>query len=250
MNAHLTNLSICGAEKHYCSDAEIAVPALPERTEHYVPVSHTQVLDLVRKEASNNGLEILQEVHSLAREGKRYFGMMQVQSAQFNEPDLGFVIGIRNSYDKSIPASIACGNQVFICDNLMFNGDVKLGRRHTLNVWADLPRIVSEGVTAITKRWTKQINRLSAYKVAPVGDRMADSFIVDTFRTGILGQTQIADVIEAWYEPPHKEFEARNAYSLHNAFSEAWKRQRPDTLIAPSNVLHQKLDEIAGFSAN
>ena len=246
--SHLTNLSICGGEKRYCEEAEILAPTLPQRTDHYVPVSHMEVLDLVRKEVATNGLDILQSVHSLARKGQRYFGLMQVQSAQFNAPDLGFVIGIRNSYDKSIPASIACGNQVFVCDNLMFNGEVVLGRRHTLNVWNDLPRIVADGVRAITKRWKVQTDRLTHYKASPFGDRMADSFIVDVFRKGLLQQTQIADVIRAWYEPPHKEFEARNAYSLHNAFSEAWKNQRPDTLIKPSVVLHRELDLLTGFS--
>ena len=248
MSIHKVNLGICGHEKIYCPAEAITVPALPEQTDHYMPVSHLKVLTLLREQVAVNGLDIVQEIHSLARNGQRYFGMMQVHSANFDNPEMGFVIAVRNSYDKSLPASIACGNSVFLCDNLLFNGEVVLGRRHTLNVMNDLPNLIARGVSTIADRWVVQEDRFNAYKATPFGDRMADAFIVSMFReSGILKKTQIADVLDAWYEPPHAEFEARTAYSLHNAFSEAWKSQRPETLVKPSAVLHRKLDELAGF---
>ena len=34
-------------------------------------------------------------------------------------------------------------------------------------------------------------------------------------------------LVEAWENPPHVEFEARNGFSLYNAFTHAMKRQSP-----------------------
>ena len=45
-----------------------------------------------------------------------------------------FVVGVRNSHDKSFPAGLVIGASIFVCDNLSFSGEVKLARKHTVHV--------------------------------------------------------------------------------------------------------------------
>jgi hypothetical protein len=42
-----------------------------------------------------------------------------------NPEDFGLVAGVRNSHDKSFPASLVLGASMFVCDNLSFSGEVK-----------------------------------------------------------------------------------------------------------------------------
>ena len=37
--------------------------------------------------------------------------------------DYSLVLGLRNSHDKTFPASLALGSQVLVCDNLSFFGE-------------------------------------------------------------------------------------------------------------------------------
>src|SRR4051812_22884309 len=40
-------------------------------------------------------------------------------------------VGIRNSFDKSLPLGFVAGNRVFVCDNLAFRSDLSVKRKHT-----------------------------------------------------------------------------------------------------------------------
>ena len=61
---------------------------------------------------------VANEAHALWSDGLRYFGLLEVTNGAAHD-DYGLVIGLRNSHDKSFPASIALGSGVFVCDNLV-----------------------------------------------------------------------------------------------------------------------------------
>jgi hypothetical protein len=58
------------------------------------------------------------EAHGLTRDGRRYFGLLQVANGT-NPDDFGLVVGVRNSHDRSFPASLVLGAACFVCDNLV-----------------------------------------------------------------------------------------------------------------------------------
>ncbi len=89
----------------------------------------------------NNGLIVGTQAHSLSHNNNRYFGLMEVKR-QVNDPDYCWVVGVRNSHDKSFPAGITAGASVFVCDNLSFSGEVKLARKHTRFITRDLPTLL------------------------------------------------------------------------------------------------------------
>jgi len=236
------NLSIYGKDRKYVPEGTLASVALPEATDSYAPVGHKTLLDMIRSHAERSGLRIMQEVHALARKGQRYFGLMQVQYDRLPDSDLGFIIGIRNSYDKSIPASIACGCSVMVCSNMAFSSEVVLGRRHTVNVMRDLPSMIASGLVAIMGDWGKQIDRFGMYRTRDIGDLEAHDIIAEAYRAGAVSPKQVANVIDQWHTPNHPEFMDRNVYALHNAFTEVWKQNLPEIVLANSAALHPLLD--------
>jgi len=78
------------------------------------------------------------------------------QRAESDE-DCCWVLGLRNSHDKTFPAGITAGASVSVCDNLSFSGEVKLARKHTTHITRDLPRLVQSAVGKLMDRWHHRI---------------------------------------------------------------------------------------------
>ena len=54
-----------------------------------------------------------------------------------------YVLGFRNDNKLRFPAGMVLGVGVFVCDNLCFNGEVQLRRKHTRHIKRDLPPMIS-----------------------------------------------------------------------------------------------------------
>jgi hypothetical protein len=61
----------------------------------------------------SNGLSVVNQAHSLTHDGLRYFGLMAIQNGVIHR-DYAWVLGLRNSHDKTFPAGIVAGANVFI----------------------------------------------------------------------------------------------------------------------------------------
>lgn len=244
----LVNLRMAyGPKSRPASFEELSIPKVPEQTDSYVPVPHNQFVEMVKGELAEANLNVVQESHILWRNGQRYFGLMQVNNPQIDSADSAMIVGLRNSYDKSLPAMIASGNQVFVCDNLSFAGEIVLGRKHTKNIFDDLSNLVKGAMGILFKHWKQHFARVDAYKNVELGDLQAHDLIAKSFLLGAISKTQVADVIEQWHKPNHPEFNDRNLFRLHSAFTETWKG-RLDLLPSNSRLLHSELDKVAGFN--
>jgi hypothetical protein len=64
-------------------------------------------------------LSIVNQHTVLTHDRLRYFGLMEIQNGVIHQ-DYAWVLGLRNSHDKTFPAGIVAGANVFVCDNLRF----------------------------------------------------------------------------------------------------------------------------------
>jgi len=246
--SHLVNLRLAYGPKSTPVDfGGLSVPALPARTESYVPVGHGELVEMVKRELNGANLDIVQESYVLWRNGQRMFGLMQVNHPDHDSPEDAMIVGIRNSFDKSLPAMITSGNQVFVCDNLVFNGEIVLGRKHTKNIFGDLAGLVKGAMDVLFKHWAVHAQRIEAYRNRDICDSEAHDLIARAFLGGAIAKTQVADVITQWSKPNHPEFKERNLLALHSAFTETWKG-RLDLLPSNSKILHREFDGVAGFA--
>lgn len=119
---------------------ELAMIPLPEKTDSYHPLAH---LDFVY-ELTNMSRKLIGDVGipkiSIAKEGNRMFGILPISVGKTDEYE--FALGFRNSYDKSMTAGVCFGNRVFVCDNLAFNGNITIMRKHTKNMANDLTSLL------------------------------------------------------------------------------------------------------------
>ena len=214
----------------------------PPADDTWFPIPHALLLETVQSQLGGLGLKVVSEAHALARDGQRYFGLLQVVNGK-EDNDYGLVLGLRNSHDKSFPAALAVGSSVFVCDNLAFSGEIKIGRKHTRHIERDLPGLTATALGRLGALRVRQDQRIAAYKTSELSDSDADHIILTAFRSRALNVQRIPDVVREWFEPRHPEFakDGKTAWRLFNAFTEAYKG-RLDTLPGNTQKLHAILD--------
>lgn len=242
------NLTLhCGA--HAVEIEQVSAVRTPEPTASWQPIPHDQLIRQVETTLEATNLRIGTTAHSLTRDGMRYFGLMEVHNRQADSNDYCWVLGLRNSHDKTFPAGIVAGASVFVCDNLSFSGEVKFARKHTRFINRDLPQLVERAVGRLMEKWHDQDQRLAAYRQCEIGDRGAHDLIIRATDVGVCSNRLIPSVLHEWRNPRHAEFAARNAWSLFNGFTEALKSLSLAELPCRTQALHALLDVHVGLTS-
>lgn len=234
----------CGASA--VARTRVAGVPTPKPTLTWQPIPHTVLIDQVQLALSGAGLRVVGQAHSLTHDGSRYFGLLEVRNGAVH-PDYTWVLGLRNSHDKSIPAGLVAGGSVFVCDNLSFSGEIKITRKHTRFILLDLPRLIGGAVERLIGEFRHQDQRIAVYKGKTVTDRSAHDLIIRSVDAGACTNRQIPAVLKAWREPPHDEFAPRNLWSLFNSFTEVQKGNLNE-LPSRTESLHRLLDSFVGLN--
>src|SRR3954468_18746666 len=230
----------CGAKNVPRSTVEKA--STPAASATWVPVPHGRFLEQVETTISGNGLAVVNQAHALWNDGARYFGLLEVANGESHD-DYAIVIGLRNSHDKSFPASIAMGSAVFVCDNLAFSAEVTIARRHTRYIERDLPRIVHTAVGRLADMRGQQDERIRSYKETELSDSTAHDLVIRAVDANVLPVTQVPAVLQEWRKPSHEEFAAgKTLWRFHNAMTEVWKGRNLAALPRRSQALHGLFD--------
>lgn len=230
--------------------AQVDLVKTPRKTETWHPIPHKRFIDGVIESLDRSGLHVVSEAHALAHEGLRYFGMFQLRNGN-NPADYSLVVGLRNSHDKSFPAGLVVGSGVFVCDNLAFSGEVKIGRKHTVFIERDLPNLIQSAVGQIGDLRTRQDHRIETYKRFEMSDGRAHDIVIQALDNRIAPVTYIPDILKEWRTPRHAEFaEAKNGWRLFNAFTEILKESNLFDRPRATQALHGLMDTACGVGQN
>jgi len=212
----------CGATQ--ATRKEVELVYTPERTESYVPVAHRDLVDLIEDRMFKaTGFRPTETSFGLQNEGKRLFGVFKFEQMRSAKAQL--MIGFRNSLDKSMSAALASGLNVFVCDNLAVTGSAfRVMRRHTKNIWTDLPGLVESAVAAAAPSFVEMTQLQEALEDTPIDMMRGAEHIGAALFNGVLKPNQAKTSMEQWRTPHTEDFAPRNAWSLYNAFTEGLKR--------------------------
>ena len=217
----MSSLMLHSGAESITREALMAV-ATPDATESWQPIPHVDVLDLVTAQVEAAGMSIVRTHLGLARMGQRFFGTLDVEGGT-SAPDYRMAIGLRNSHDKSFPAGLACGERVFVCDNLAFHASIVLARKHTSRILGDLPRLVADALGHLSVVQEERNIFIAKAKVLEIGNRMAHDFIVRAVDAKVIPTTKIPAVLDEWRNPSFDDFAPRTLWSLYNGFTFALK---------------------------
>src|SRR5213594_1877922 len=112
------------------SRAELRALPTPVATQTFKPIPHIELVDMLDLVLQQNQIRIQEERFALRRDGSVLFGVLQLAYGE-NE-DGRAALGLRTANNKTMSLQICAGLSVFVCDNLVFRGDmIALRRRHT-----------------------------------------------------------------------------------------------------------------------
>jgi len=230
----------CGADATSLDD--VLAVEVPPATDTWQPVSHGVVLGEVVEALGQSGMVIKDAAYALTKGGSRFFGLLEMGKL---DHDYGLVIGVRNSMDKSFPASLATGTNVFCCDNLSFSAEVIISRRHTKNILRDFPGLVQRAVGQIGMLAEREKARIEAYRGYQIDEWELNNFLVNSVVNSGLPVTKLMDVRGLFREPIHEEHKGGTAWTLLNAYTEVLKGSLQQ-LPKRTQVIHGMLDQLAG----
>ena len=206
--------------------ADLAAVPVPEETESYVPVPYGRFVEEVELHVPRFGLRVTDARYALAHEGSQMFGVLTCRNGG-DHADYALAIGLRNSYDRSLSVGLVAGARVFCCDNLSFSGEVGTNRKHTVNVFRDLPDLIYRMLSKVSSMQSRIHAEIAAMKDRELSPETADHVMVETVRRNVLPASSLPKVIDAWEQPAHEDFVPRTAWSLFNAFTEVAKSRSP-----------------------
>jgi len=207
----------------------LGLPSHIQATDTWKPLPHGQVLDLIEVALNESGLEIARDDSGSARKrftlvdkGAKMYATLPLTSRIDDESRL--MIGIANSYNKTLAARIGFGSEVFVCTNGAFFAEKVIGKKHTKNILAVLPAEIKAALGQTKTYVEQQRTFFSRLREVQLTSKDANDLIVraaldhETITNG-----EIVHVANEYRKPRHAEFEPRTAWSLFNAFTEVSK---------------------------
>ncbi len=227
---------------------EKRIEATPDGTDSHTPIPHFSLVDETHAALERAGLEVEQEEHALARGGLRYFGGFALKGNDIKADDRRLVLGLRNAHDKSFAASVCIGNQMMVCENLCFSSDVKLARRHTKNIVADLPRVLSSAISRVVSHWADMGKRIDAYKGIEVAKANAADMIIDLVDAKAFPARDVYKAVKEFETPRHDEFKGGSLWTLYNGITEHLKGGDLSKLPQRTMTVQSVFDKLAGHT--
>ena len=231
----------------------------PIATDSYAPVSHGQLIEIVKMQADKQleGYEFVDEHYGLSpkigeNKGAKLFGVLSYKS-KFDSK-IALSIGLRNSYDQSLAVGVCMGAKVFVCDNLMFSGDIRVTRKHTGDVLLDVEEMITTSMEIAPVRHRDLLRDAEKMKQFDVLDNdQAYAVLGMAYGRGILKPRQLLGAKQAWQNPPQEDFKDRNLWSLYNAMTEALKTSTHRDVLeshsqAHSLIMNQGIELISNVS--
>ena len=242
----------------------------PERTETHVPIPHIVAVGEVLDQLKSLGYEYDNLEIGVSHNQQRAYWLMDLINDHIDK-DWKSCLGGWNSHDKIFPYSLFAGFNVNICSNTQATGEVKVKTKHTSKVLDRLPRMVTRALYKINQHNIINKERIAKYKDFELpkeeyefieipeekkeqqvfkSTSFIHDFVVRSMDSGVISPSSIKIVLDEWRQPRYEEFAPRNAWSLSNAYTEAFKKySNPMQLFERGAKITSAIDQLVGYKA-
>jgi hypothetical protein len=220
-------------------------------------------IDIVTDLLGVNGLAIVEEafaVKTINNTPAQFFGFFEVAPKALEGEFIpagtfALQVGLRGSYDQSLPRGLAVGSRVFICDNLCVSSDIVIHTKQTTFVGDRIPALLADAVSKIPAAAEAQEKKFDAYRNYELKPRVGDAALVELVRRGALNPSSLGKAIAEWDEPSHAEHadQGYSVWRLQQAVTEAFKPTNQErghfaTAWERGIILDRFLSEIVGLA--
>src|SRR5437667_720991 len=208
---------------------QLRLVPVPEPTRTWRPIPHIDLVESLEQVLQQNQITIQGEQFALRRDGSTLFGVLQL--VYESTSDGRAAMGIRTSNNKTMSIQICAGLCVFVCDNLVFRGDlIALNRKHTSGLV--LRTELSNAVLRFQEHFGRLTTEIDVLKRQELTDTQAKAIIHDVFARGVFPIRLFREVSQAYFGPL-AEGAGCTRWILHNAFTVVAK-EMPITTRMPA----------------
>lgn len=224
---------------------------IPAMTSTYSPIAHSEFLSELRHKLGENNYEIKGQRLFVNGSGTKLVGFYDVQESGVVAPDdFGFrmSIGFKNSYDKSMTATLVVGATVIICSNGMISGDlITFRRKHTGSVLEELREKMQQGVLSMNASFARLVTDADIMRNYELTMRQKSEILgVMYFEKEIVTPTQLSIVKKELIGS--ESFRGNTLWDLYNNVTVALKKSHPLRYVEDHIRLHDFMSDIAGIS--
>jgi len=204
------------------SEAVIRSAPEPEFTETWRPYSHGAVLDCLAAATKEMKFDVVRKDYSITKSLTRMFGVWEIGNK--SDDELGFAIGFRNSIDKHFAVGLCAGERVYVCDNLIFDSEFVLFRKHTGQLERDeLQLIAIEAMKTVTNRFELLRNWHSKLKKIGLEHKEAALLTIAAMRKELIPPSNYPKFHELYFGKETKY--TPTLHGWHGAVTELYKDQ-------------------------
>lgn len=157
---------------------QLALVETPEATHSFKPIPHLELIETLEQALQTNDITIRKEQFALRRDGSTLFGVLQL--AYQDTADGMAALGLRTANNRTMSIQICAGLSVFVCDNMVFRGDlIALNRKHTTGL--HLRTEVNHAVLRFQDHFGRLTGEIDRLKALPLSDVSAKAIIHDVF---------------------------------------------------------------------
>lgn len=220
-------------------DALAALPIPQPKGPRHVVRPFIEDVELISNFLDRAGFAIKEEAFGVKTDNNnlpsQFFGAIEIRSKALEgeylpaEP-FALTVGVRGSYDQTLPRGLAVGSRVFVCDNLAFSGEVSVYAKQTTHIASRIGGLLEAAVAEVPVLAAHQARRFDAYRNYSLTKVKGDAALIECVRLGILNPSDIGKAIKEWDEPSHPEHAAdgKTVWTLFNAVTEAIKPANTD----------------------
>lgn len=206
----------------YLSSSQIDTIPVPVPTHSYTPIPHRQLMHMAMSAFTKQGFTIDRPAHQVHKKAQRFVSTFAVSGGGLPEDkSLDWMVGIMNSYDKTVPVTFLFGGTVRVCTNGMVVADHQLKTRHTRNVWDRIPDLITETVSVFGDTIVSANQRHQHLKEIVVDDkRLIDAFAMEVCRRGLLPASKALGFANEIHNPSFDyEVKENTLWSIANAYT-------------------------------
>jgi hypothetical protein len=199
---------------------------VPENTDTYTAIPHREIIHSMKKTLSDCNLNIAGESYFSNAKGTQATGTFAI--SMFGNPDFRYLIGWKNSYDRSLSFGIAMGVQIMVCSNGCVSGEFSLSRKHTGNALDLVHQFVEETVPKIGEIGNESVEFLQYLKTKECSlesaSRIAGQFFI---QEDLINATQMSALKREIGFSKNFAFKEGQGdlYKLYNNFTEVLKME-------------------------
>lgn len=223
----------CGAKAKTRSEVANILPVNGALGARHNPIPYIERIEQTTKFLIRYGLRIVDEAFGVTKDGNRFFGLMKLQS---DFDDYAPTVGMSGSYNQTLAAKYALGANIFVCDNLVFTGEIVIKTKQTTYIRERLPTLVEGAVSQMPRMIEVQNNKFKSYHHTTLTPRQGDAAITELVRLGAVLPSQVGKVIQEWDEPSHAEHaeDGFSVWRMNNAVTEAMKPSNGRDIVLAS----------------